>query len=70
MNIDTIRNHLQELLYQDHTFLYLGTRGQNEKFDGKIIKIYPRTFLIETSFGCFKSFSYSDFAIHSLKIIA
>ena len=69
MNIDTIRKNLRDLLQKQHTFMYLGTRGQNEKFVGKIIKVYPRIFLIETDKGVLKSFSYSDFVIHSLKII-
>ena len=69
MNIDSIRNKVYDLMNVSHTFMYVGMRGQNEKFDGKIIKVYPRCFLILTNDGFIKSFSYSDLAIHSLKII-
>ena len=69
MNLDTIRNTLNSYLYQEKNFLYMGMRGQNELFHGKIIHIYPRTFLVETDDHILKSFSYSDFATRILKIV-
>lgn len=69
MNLQTIRSQLTSFLGEEHTFIYYGMRGQNEKFIGKIVHIYPRIFLILTNKGEIKSFSYSDFVIHSLKIV-
>ena len=69
MNLDTIRNKLKTLLYQEKTFHYIGMRGQSELFQGRIVHIYPRTFLVETESHVLKSFSYSDFATKVLKIL-
>ena len=69
MNLDTIRKNLKNLLHQERSFYYCGMRGQNELFDGRIVRIYPRVFLIETKDHMIKCFSYSDFATRLLKIV-
>ncbi|MBR3210343.1 MAG: hypothetical protein IKF71_00195 [Bacilli bacterium] len=69
MNLYTIRERLKSLLKQQHLFCYYGLRGQNDSFEGKIIQIYPRIFLIETNNHVIKSFSYSDFATKLLRIL-
>lgn len=68
MNIDTIRCGLQKYVGVLKNFTYYGSRGQNEKFSGRINALYPRTFTILCENGSIKSFSYSDFAIKHLKI--
>ena len=68
MNISTIRSQLELLFSVRKKFIYTGSRGIHEEFVGKIIKIYPRIFIVSTEDGKTKSFSYSDFAIHALKI--
>ena len=68
MNITTIRNYLLSILNQEHSFQYFGSRGQTEGFDGKVIKVFSRTFLVETKSGILKSFSYSDVILHILII--
>ena len=68
MNIDIIRNLIQKEKNINHCFIYKGIRGQNENFTGRITKIYPRIFIIETNEGFVKSFSYSDFVIRSIKM--
>lgn len=69
MNIDSIRMALIEQVGIPHTFQYIGSRGMREKFQGVITKVYPRTFLIETMGGGVRSFSYSDYLLHALKIV-
>ena len=68
MNINIIRNSISKEQNIVHLFIYKGIRGQNEKFLGRIVKIYPRIFIIETNEGVIKSFSYSDFIIKNLKM--
>lgn len=68
MNIDAIRNELKKYVGISKNFIYYGSRGQNEKFIGKITALYPRVFSIVCENGSIKSFSYSDFAIRHLKI--
>lgn len=68
MNLSTIRESLFCLLNQNYSFYYNGLRGQSEMFDGCVIRIYPRVFLILTSNHKLKCFSYSDFATRTLKI--
>lgn len=69
MNIEQVRKTLFSYLNQNHLFLYNGSRGVHESFSGRIISIYPRTFLILTDQGSLKSFSYNDFIIRSLKVL-
>lgn len=69
MSVDIIREKLYKLLNEYHLFLYVGSRGIFEKFHGRIIRIYPRTFIVELDNGIYKSFSYSDYLVQTLKII-
>ncbi len=68
MNIDTIRRSLSKYVGEEVSFSYYGSRGQIDKFKGKIVNLYPRIFSVLTEDGTLKTFSYSDFAINHLKI--
>ena len=68
MNIDSIRKSLSKYVGKDMSFSYYGSRGQIDKFKGKITNLYPRIFSVMTESGVLKTFSYSDFAINHLKI--
>ena len=68
MNLEVIRGKVKDLFLEDHTFVFNGSRGQVEKFNGQVIELYPRIFIILTEKGIIKSFSYSDFAINHLKV--
>ena len=68
MNIGMIRMQLFNLMHKPFSFYYNGLRGQNELFQGSIIQVFPRVFLIETNNHVIKCFSYSDFATKTLKV--
>lgn len=68
MNIDAIRNKIITFLNVECSFLYCLGRGQYEKFDGYINKIYSRIFTIKADDGRLRAVSYSDYAIKNLKI--
>lgn len=70
MNLERIKKDISKYLNQKHEFIYTGSRNQTENFVGKIIKLYPAIFIIETETGIIKSFVYSDFATGSLNIIS
>ena len=69
MNLNNIRKAVIKLQQNNFHFIYRGGRGQDDIFDGKIIKLYSRIFIIETNDGKIKAFSYSDFLIKTLKIV-
>lgn len=69
MNLDIIKKKVNGYLNKEANFVYKGSRGQNERFNGSIVKLYPRIFVIKTNKDVIKSFSYSDFAIGNIRII-
>ena len=69
MNYQHLKEIVSKYSHQDLNFVYRVGRGQNEKFKGKIIKMYPRIFLVMTDSGRIKSFGYCDVLIKTLKII-
>lgn len=69
MNFTTIKNTVYQFYQLEKKFYYRGGRGQEEVFTGRIIRFFPRVFLIETSKGEIKCFSYVDFFVKLLKII-
>ena len=70
MNLNMIKIEVSKYLNESHKFIYIGSRNQVEEFEGKITKLYPAIFVIETKNGVSKSFVYSDFATKNLKIIS
>ena len=70
MNLDKVKKDIEKYLYEEHKFIYIGSRNQVEEFKGKISNLYPAIFIIITSEGMYKSFTYSDFAIGNLKIVS
>lgn len=50
-------------------FVFHGTRNQNEEFEGIITKTYNSLFLIRTTDGQIRSYSYSDVLISNLEIL-
>ncbi len=68
MNIDSIRKKVIAFLNVKCSFSYCLGRGQYEKFDGYIDKIYSRIFTIKADDGRLRAVSYSDYAIKNLKI--
>ena len=68
MNLDHLRELVSLYLLKECHFHYRGGRGTDDKFVGKIIKLFPRVFLVETKHGYLKCFSYSDFLVKTLKI--
>ncbi len=69
MNLDIVRKKVESYLNLRCKFIYKGSRGQYERFEGSIISLFPRIFLIKTANNNIKSFSYNDFAIGNIKII-
>ena len=69
MSVDIIRLNILKYLNEEHSFIYVGSRGLYDSFSGKIITVYPRTFIIRTDTGIIKSFSYSDYLIKVLRIV-
>ena len=70
MNLDKIKEEVEKYLCEEHSFIYIGSRNQIDEFKGHISKLYPSIFIIMTSNGMCKSFTYSDFAIGNLKIVS
>ena len=67
MNIQKIKNDIENLKNKNLHFKINGSRNQIEEFDGKIIETYNYIFIIETN-NIKKSFSYSDILIENLEI--
>ena len=68
MNLDYLKKIVSSYKGKDHYFHYRGGRGADEKFKGNITELFPNVFLVRTSSGHLKCFSYSDFLIKTLKI--
>ena len=69
MNFYTIKNMVFKFYQLDKKFIYRGGRGQEESFCGRIIQFFPRVFLVKTTKGEIKCFSYVDYFVKLLKII-
>lgn len=68
MNIQKIKNKIEELKNQKLHFKLNGSRNQIEEFDGIITESYNYIFIVETE-NIKKSFSYSDVLINNIEII-
>ena len=69
MNLDRVRNIIRTYVGTKYSFIYKGSRNQIEEFDGVITECYPYIFIIETTEGSIKAFSYNDFIIKSIRIL-
>jgi len=69
MNLDRVRGIIRTYIGIKHSFIYKGSRNQKEEFDGYITECYPYIFIIKTTEGVIKSFSYNDFIIKSIRIL-
>lgn len=70
MNLGIAKNKVKSYLGLHHKFIYRGARNQIEEFEGKIINCYQSIFIIETDDHIIKSFTYNDFIIKNIKIVA
>lgn len=71
MNIEKVRNKLNNYKGQTLNFRFNGSRNQIEEFTGKIVEIYDYVFVIRPDNSNFlKSFSYSDVLIRKLVVLS
>ena len=68
MNIQKIKNNIENLKNKKVHFKINGSRNQIEEFEGIITETYNYIFIIESN-NLKKSFSYSDILINILEII-
>ena len=68
MNLNRLKECVSKYLNKECKFHYRGGRGADELFQGEIIKLFPRVFLVKSKHGYMRCFSYSDFLIKTLKI--
>ncbi len=69
MTIDKIRKILFNLLGKQVKIIYCGGRNKKEIYNGYIFKLYRSVFIIKTTFGDTKCFSYADVLTKTVKII-
>lgn len=69
MILDTVKALIRQHLGVQHKFLYKGSRNQNDRFSGKIDKVFPAVFLIKLDNGETRCFSYSDFLISNISFL-
>lgn len=70
MNIEKVKNKLNNCKGQVLNFRFNGSRNQIEEFTGEIVEIYDYIFTIKPENSDFlKSFSYSDVLIKKLVVI-
>ena len=67
MNIEKIKEKINELKHKKISFKVNGSRNQIEEFDGIITETYNYIFIVETE-NIKKSFSYSDILINNIEI--
>lgn len=67
MNIEKIKEKINELKNKKIYFKVNGSRNQIEEFDGIITETYNYIFIVETE-NIKKSFSYSDILINNIEI--
>lgn len=70
MNIDNVKNKLNNCKGKVLNFRFNGSRNQIEEFCGEIVEVYDYVFTIKP-INCdfLKSFSYSDVLIKKLVVI-
>ena len=70
MNLNMIKNMIQEKMNLPCRFIYRGPRNQTEEFEGTIVKCFPSIFVVLTTDNVTKTFTYNDFIIKNIKIIS
>jgi len=67
MNIDIVKNKLQNNLNKNVIITVYGLRNKISRYEGKLYKLYPNIFSIIEN-GKEKSFSYNDYITGDIKI--
>jgi uncharacterized protein Veg len=67
MNIEKIKEKINNLKNKKISFKVNGSRNQIEEFEGIITETYNYIFIVETE-NMKKSFSYSDILINNIEI--
>lgn len=67
MNIEKIKEKINNLKNKKISFKVNGSRNQIEEFEGIITETYNYIFIVETE-NMKKSFSYSDVLINNIEI--
>ena len=67
MNIEKIKNKIEDLKNKKVIIKVNGSRNQIEEFEGIITEIYNYIFIVETE-NIKKSFSYADVLINNIEI--
>ncbi len=68
MQIEKVKNELEEHLGKIALIKYNLGRNKFEEYQVKIKKLYNHVFLVETNNSQIKSFSYSDVIMKTIKI--
>ena len=70
MNIEKIKNDIEDIKGKKRTFRFNGSRNQIEEFSGTIENVYNYIFLvkIDNENESLRSFSYTDILTESLEI--
>ncbi len=69
MNIEKIRENINQMKGETRHFRFRGTRGQIDEFDGIITDTFKGVFLVKSiREDRVKSYSYSDILIENLTI--
>ncbi|MBO5120099.1 MAG: Veg family protein [Bacilli bacterium] len=69
MIIDNVIKVVNSYVGKRCKFIYHGSRNQKDIFEGIITKTFPAIFIITSSDGSTKSYSYSDVLTATLEII-
>lgn len=66
--IEKIKKDLADMKYKKINIKVNNIRNKSEMLKGKIMEIYPRVFVVETTDGLNRSFSYADVLIGNIEI--
>ena len=69
MNLDIVKEKINNLKGKKKNFRYNGSRNQIEEFNGVIINTYPAIFVIKSEEDKVRAFSYNDVITSNLEII-
>ncbi len=67
MNLNTIKNEVENNIGKDVQITVYGMRNKNTTYVGKIKSLYPNIFAISTNIGD-KCFTYADVCTGDVKI--
>ena len=69
MTIDKMKELVKKNKGIAHSFVFHGSRNQNEEFRGVITAMYPAVFIITLDRSQVRAYSYSDLLISNLEIV-